>query len=382
MSEWGLGWRSDVPHAGSDIGRVIAVLRVTQGQQRDGLNRKRGASLRSTITSTTTSSLNSSILASLLELLTTSRACRSLSSLVAASTVGSQVSIVDGRDCGALAVKGEWTWGELTQRHWSGRAHVLVGELVDHLLELIDRDLGLIQEHMIVDRTSSTLDGRVSIEIEVILKWMSDIMLNESTRKRISIAITSLDIVVLREEANVVTLGANSNGPDSVDGSGPSLNDDLLHMLQLLIDHMAVLTLRDTITEVVDVLRSLATTNSRIPLLQKWKQHLLDVVSGDHLHTVSIGLDSSSKAGTFLVKRDSNSSHGALRRARSSVRDIRTNDQSWTIEEWLGSDNLASSSTKLGVDLHADVGAVLWLGLLNMGNVDTWALLEMRQQKV
>lgn len=33
----------------------------------------------------------------------------------------------------------------LTERHWSGRAHVLIRMLVEHLLEHIDWDVGFIQ---------------------------------------------------------------------------------------------------------------------------------------------------------------------------------------------------------------------------------------------
>jgi hypothetical protein len=103
--------------------------------------------------------------------------------------------------------------GELTEWDRSGGAHVLVWELIDHLLELIDRNLGIVLEHMVVNRTSSALDGGVSVEVEVILKWMSDIVLNKSTRIGVLVPVPSHIIPLLREEADVMTLGANSNGP-------------------------------------------------------------------------------------------------------------------------------------------------------------------------
>lgn len=89
----------------------------------------------------------------------------------------------------------------------------MVRELVDHLLQVIDRDLGVILENVVVNWTSSALDGGMSAEIEVVLKWMSDIMLNKSTGKRVLVLITSLSIIILGEEADMMTLGANNNGP-------------------------------------------------------------------------------------------------------------------------------------------------------------------------
>ena len=46
-----------------------------------------------------------------------------------------------------------------------------------------------------------------------------------------------------------------------------------------------------------------------------------------------------------------------------------TNDHGWTLEEWLSRDNFGSRTTKLGVDLHTDVGAVLGLSLLDVSDV-------------
>ncbi len=66
---------------------------------------------------------------------------------------------------------------------------------------------------MVVNRASSALNGRVSVEIEVILKRMSDIRFNQSARQGVSIAIRSLVVSVLGEEADVVTLGADNDSP-------------------------------------------------------------------------------------------------------------------------------------------------------------------------
>jgi hypothetical protein len=66
---------------------------------------------------------------------------------------------------------------------------------------------------MVVNRTSSALDSGVSTQVEVILEWMGDISLNERTRKGIGVAVTSLSVILLGEEADVVTLGADYDGP-------------------------------------------------------------------------------------------------------------------------------------------------------------------------
>jgi hypothetical protein len=89
----------------------------------------------------------------------------------------------------------------------------LIRELIDHLLQIIDRNLGLIKENMVVNRASSALNGRVGVEIEVILKRMSDVGFNQSARQGVSIAISSLAVSVLGEEADVMTLGADNDSP-------------------------------------------------------------------------------------------------------------------------------------------------------------------------
>jgi hypothetical protein len=48
-----------------------------------------------------------------------------------------------------------------------------------------------------------------------------------------------------------------------------------------------------------------------------------------------------------------------------------TNNHGGNSEPVLGIGDLASSTTKFGVDLHGNVGAVLRLGLLDMHNVET-----------
>lgn len=101
----------------------------------------------------------------------------------------------------------------LTERDGSGGSHVLVRELVDHLLQVVDRDLGLIHEDVVVNRASSTLDGGVGAEIEIVLKWMSDILFNESTWESVCVTISCLAVTILGEEADMMTLRADNHGP-------------------------------------------------------------------------------------------------------------------------------------------------------------------------
>jgi hypothetical protein len=61
--------------------------------------------------------------------------------------------------------------------------------------------------------TSGALDGRVSVEVEVILEWMSDIMFNQGSWNRVAIAISCHSIPFLGEEADVMALGTDSNSP-------------------------------------------------------------------------------------------------------------------------------------------------------------------------
>jgi hypothetical protein len=89
----------------------------------------------------------------------------------------------------------------------------LIRELIDHLLQIIDRNLSLIKENMVVNRASSALNGRVGVEIEVIFKRMSDVGFNQSARQGVSIAISSLAVSILGEEADVMTLGADNDSP-------------------------------------------------------------------------------------------------------------------------------------------------------------------------
>jgi hypothetical protein len=96
------------------------------------------------------------------------------------------------------------------ERDGSGGARILVRVGVYHTLELIDVALSLILDDMIMDRASSALNGRVRVQVEVVLKWMSDITLNQSTGERVVVLVRGSTITLLGEETDVVALGANS----------------------------------------------------------------------------------------------------------------------------------------------------------------------------
>lgn len=81
---------------------------------------------------------------------------------------------------------------------------------VNHALEVIDIAVRIILDDMVMDGTSSTLNGRVRTEVEVVLKWMSDIALNKSARKRVVVLVRSAGITIFGEEANVMALAANT----------------------------------------------------------------------------------------------------------------------------------------------------------------------------
>lgn len=101
--------------------------------------------------------------------------------------------------------------------------------LVDERVDLVLRPLRLVEEDVVVNRTSSTLDSGVSAEVEVVLKGLCDASLNECARKRVGVLVTT----ALREEANVMTLGSDD---DQESGHNVDLGEGLLHGGDLLVD--------------------------------------------------------------------------------------------------------------------------------------------------
>ena len=83
--------------------------------------------------------------------------------------------------------------------------HILVALLVNEGLELLIRHLALVDEDMVVHRTSCALDGAVRTQVEIILEGRGDARLDESSRKAVAVLV-SLPASVLRKESIVVPL--------------------------------------------------------------------------------------------------------------------------------------------------------------------------------
>ena len=83
--------------------------------------------------------------------------------------------------------------------------------LVDQFLEVIYRNVCLVHKNLVMNRSGSTLNRRVRAEIEVKLRRMSDISLNQGTRKWVAILISCRAVTLLREEPDVMTLCTNDN---------------------------------------------------------------------------------------------------------------------------------------------------------------------------
>lgn len=101
--------------------------------------------------------------------------------------------------------------------------------LVDERVDLVLRPLRLVKKDVVVNRASSTLNGGMSAEVKVVLEWLSDAGLDECTRKRVGVLVTT----ALREEANVMTLGSDD---DQESGHNVDLGEGLLHGGDLLVD--------------------------------------------------------------------------------------------------------------------------------------------------
>lgn len=227
--------------------------------------------------------------------------------------------------------------------------------LIDHGLEVVGRNSCLIFKHMVVGWASCALNSRVGGQIwkvsydfnsevavltEIVLERMSNVALNQSTRKRVFVLVTSGRVAGLWEKANVMTLGAHRNSPFDLSLlvklkklwheasthvlalAGVQLLNHLLHVGHLLIKDVRVLTFRDTITEVIDVHWEIAATNLLDPLGKKETEETFNVSLCDHLNSVTIGLNTCSVAAGILVKGHGQCSHGSLLTTRRSVRDI------------------------------------------------------------
>jgi len=95
----------------------------------------------------------------------------------------------------------------------------------------------------------------VGIQVEVVLKWMSDIAFDKSTREWISILIGSSSVAFLGEETDMVALCTNCHSPfKTLDWRAEKGFQLTLHLINLLVKDVSVLAFGNAITEVVDML--------------------------------------------------------------------------------------------------------------------------------
>ena len=81
--------------------------------------------------------------------------------------------------------------------------------LVQHSLESIHRYIGFIHQHVIVGRSSCSLDGDMRSQVDIVLEGMRDITIHDCTWHRVHILIGSK--ARWWEEANMVSLLTNNN---------------------------------------------------------------------------------------------------------------------------------------------------------------------------
>ena len=109
---------------------------------------------------------------------------------------------------GQLGCKNEKTI-RLTQRNWSCSTLVLITVLIEKGLEFLNGKVCLIHQHVVVGWTSSSLDGHMRAEVDIILPRMSHVVLDQGARHRVSILVASQSW--RREEADMMTLLGDNN---------------------------------------------------------------------------------------------------------------------------------------------------------------------------
>ena len=261
--------------------------------------------------------------------------------------VGSKMSIVDCRN----------------HRDRSGGTSVLHAVLERQLLDEGKVVVVLVGDDVVMNRTSSALDGAVRGEVVVLLSGMRDASLHKSARDWVLVAIAA----TTREEADVMALAADDDGELGVDLRVDGAHH-VLHVSNLLVEHELELALGDTIAEVDDLLWNVTAIKLR-PVGDQISQLRVDDVRRDDLNAIAIDFADSGISSELTIERHSQSSH---RRgpviSRGSVGDIGADDSSWDLAE-VGVKSIETASGKagsaahLGVDLHADVADVLVLGL-------------------
>lgn len=110
--------------------------------------------------------------------------------------------------------------------------------LKDELLQFGSLPLTLVEDALIVDGASCTLDGDVRAQVEVELEGVGAASFNQGTRKGVAVAVA---LAGFGEESNVVALASNHNS--ELRYPATELTEVGLHVAHLFFKHSSVLSL-------------------------------------------------------------------------------------------------------------------------------------------
>jgi hypothetical protein len=116
------------------------------------------------------------------------------------ATIGCQMSVVNCRE----------------HRDWSSGPNVLERVFEDELLKSFMIAFILIQDAMIVHRSSSALDGNMRATVPVKVGRISASGLDNGARKGISVLVTIGTLTTIREEANMMALSTDNDGEEGL----------------------------------------------------------------------------------------------------------------------------------------------------------------------
>jgi len=180
----------------------------------------------------------------LLEAGTGLRPCGSRDVLMRFGTVGSQMSIVHGR----------------MKRHRGGGPHVLITVFVDHVLQQLRLGIGRVVDDGVMDRARGALERDMRVEVEVEFIRRRHISLDQTAWE--GIALLVLGIPADGEGPNVVSLRGDHDGelalPNLIVVASIHHRFDMRYFL---VQYMRILTLGNTVTDVVDMLGNASATN-------------------------------------------------------------------------------------------------------------------------
>ena len=97
------------------------------------------------------------------------------------------------------------------QGDWGRRTRVLVRHLVDHRMQLLDRNAFFIRENMIVCRPSGALKRLVGTEVEIVLEGCGHVTLDQCAGDRVCIVIRR-KCSLIGKETDMVTLLTHDDG--------------------------------------------------------------------------------------------------------------------------------------------------------------------------